>query len=112
MSRQQPPRLLERASEGAETFPIVVGDDNGDDNLKIPEGSKLGDDDCLNLPKNLTSSRCLESAGSESDSHESAQCHPRSVCDVEAQRCSRGQWHSWQLHGTMLCRTHIGHMRV
>jgi hypothetical protein len=51
MSRQQPPRFLERASEGAETFPIMVVDDNGDDNLKIPEGSKLGDDGGLNLPK-------------------------------------------------------------
>jgi len=36
MSRQQPPPFLERASEGAETSSIVVGDDNGDDNLKIP----------------------------------------------------------------------------
>ena len=51
MSQQQPPRFFERASEGAETFPIMVWDDNGDDNLKIPEGSKLGNDGCLNLPK-------------------------------------------------------------
>jgi len=51
MGRQQQPRFLERASEGAETFSIVVRDDNGDNNLKIPEGSKLGNDGCLNLPK-------------------------------------------------------------
>ena len=51
MSRQQPPRFFECASEGAETFPIMVWDDNSDNNLKILEGSKLGDDGSLNLPK-------------------------------------------------------------
>jgi hypothetical protein len=51
MGRQQPPHVLERALEGAETCAIVVGDDNSDDNLEIPEGSKLGNDGCLNLPK-------------------------------------------------------------
>ena len=35
MGRQQPPRFLERASEGAETFSIVVGDDYSDEYLNI-----------------------------------------------------------------------------
>ena len=51
MNQQQRPRFIERASEGAETFPIMVWDDNCNENLKIPEGSKLGDDGCLNLPE-------------------------------------------------------------
>jgi hypothetical protein len=51
MGRLQPTHFLQRASEGAETFSIVVGDDYSNDYLKIPEGSKLGDDGCLNLPK-------------------------------------------------------------
>ena len=50
MNRQQLPRFM-RASEGAETFPIMFWDDNCNKNLKIPEGSKLGDDGCLNLPE-------------------------------------------------------------
>ena len=51
MSRQQPPRFIERASEGAETFPIMVWDDDCNENLKIPKGSKLADDGSLNLPE-------------------------------------------------------------
>jgi hypothetical protein len=39
MGRKDPPRVLERASKRAETVAVIVGYDNSNNNLEIPEGS-------------------------------------------------------------------------
>jgi nicotinamide mononucleotide adenylyltransferase len=39
MGQKDPPRILERALKQAETVAVMVGYDNSDNNLEIPEGS-------------------------------------------------------------------------